>query len=91
MTTVLSLSVIEQYGPLVQAVREGRRVRYMDADGTVIEGVLRHFVPSSGTSAHLRADADLTQSWVRISGTFEIWVRTVDLVFAEVDGRLAID
>lgn len=84
-------------GALIKGVGDWRRITWLpNGDETLIgrelTGTLRHFTDTEGTGNHADwAKGDIRNKWVRISATFEHWIKVTDLAKWIEDGVAVID
>lgn len=81
MTETITAVDVTRLASVLEGVRHGSRIWLHIGTSREFDGVMRHLTDEADTGNHGSwTDGDLREKFVRISATFEHWVRVSELI-----------
>ena len=86
----LNLSDALGLAVVLDAVKRGARVEWLDENGNVHDGVARHLVKDPGSVAFLHDADEVRDAYLRVSSTFEHFLPVRDVLALVREGKFAV-
>ena len=65
---------------LLNAIHAGKKLRWLKDDGTIMQGTLRYVTDNDGEAGYGCSTKDVRTQWIRVTTSWEHWLRFADVM-----------